>query len=80
MSGDLAVLEQMSLTIPDRRPALINDELVGELQGFLAFRHRFRNLYGFELEWSRMQPLVKKLPGTLRQFRNAVRSMLKNFH
>lgn len=32
------------------------------LDEFLRFRHLFRNLYGFELEWSRVQSLLKALP------------------
>lgn len=30
----------------------------------LRFRHLFRNLYGFEIEWPRLRALLEKLPST----------------
>jgi hypothetical protein len=47
------LLEQMTLDIPDMRPAVIGTELAAQLQQYLSFRQRFRNLYGYELEWGR---------------------------
>lgn len=74
------LLEQMSLSLPDKRPALINHELAGDLQEYLAFRHRFRNLYGFELEWSRMRELVVGLPDVLERFEMAIHMLLESLH
>lgn len=59
------LLEQMTLHLQGRRPAVIDKELAGDLQQYLAFRHRFRNLYGFDLEWNRMDQLVKEMPEVL---------------
>lgn len=58
------------------RCALLNSELADSLAEYLAFRHRFRNLYGFELEWARMQPLINRVESTLREFETAVRAFL----
>ena len=45
------------------------------LEEFLRFRHLFRNLYGFELEWSRVQSLLKALPAAW----NAIEADLDRF-
>jgi hypothetical protein len=50
-----------------RRPALISAGLHDRLDDYLTFRHRFRNLYGFELEWERMAELVSGCASTLAQ-------------
>ncbi len=40
------------------RPAVLSGELQGRLKEYLQFRHLFRNLYAFRLEWERMEALV----------------------
>lgn len=70
------LLEQMTLHLKDRRPPVIGIDLASKLQQYLAFRHRFRNLYGFELEWGRLEELVQALPGTLQEFSAAINSFL----
>lgn len=40
------------------RPALVTSETVRRLREYLAFRHIVRNIYGFELEPSRVKQLV----------------------
>jgi len=55
---------------------VINPELAGQLQQYLAFRHRFRNLYGFDLAWGSMEQPVKALPETLRRFNTALDNFL----
>ncbi|RJX17455.1 MAG: hypothetical protein C4575_13125 [Desulforudis sp.] len=66
------ILEQMALEIPSKRPAVIDRELARELERYLSFRHRFRHLYGYELEWSRLEPLIEGLGDTLQLFDNAL--------
>jgi len=70
------LLEQMTLDIPAKRPAVINADLAARLQHYLSFRHRFRNLYGFELEWTRMEELVENLGKTLKMLKNSVEDFL----
>jgi hypothetical protein len=55
---------------------VIGIEIASKLQQYLAFRHRFRNLYGFELEWERMEELVRALPETLQELSAAINSFL----
>lgn len=40
------------------RPAVISPGLAEELQAYLDFRHLFRNLYSYRLDWKRMGQLV----------------------
>lgn len=56
------LLTSMTLDLPGIRPALIRKETARLLDEFLRFRHLFRNLYGFELEWPRVRELLTRLP------------------
>ncbi len=56
------LLEQMGQEIPDVRPAVLSIESVKRLDEFLAFRHRVRNLYTFNLEAERLHELLERLP------------------
>ena len=38
------------------------------LSEFLRFRHLFRNIYGFDLDWSRIEPLLTELPLVIERF------------
>jgi HepT-like protein len=58
------LLDNMTLDLPGVRPPLLSAETAHALEEFLRFRHLFRNLYGFELEWSRIRSLLEKLPET----------------
>jgi hypothetical protein len=52
----------MGMTKPtNARPAVISESLFVHLRGYLGFRHLFRNLYTFHLNWNRMEPLVKMI-------------------
>lgn len=53
------LLERMSLKILEVRPAIIDDELKQQLYEYLRFRHVFRNVYGFKLDWKKMNHLVE---------------------
>ena len=37
-------------------------QCVRQLDEYLRFRHLFRNIYGFELEWERCRELFSELP------------------
>lgn len=54
------LLEDMAITIAEVRPAVLSAQTLRELEPFLGFRHRFRNLYLFDLE---AQPLRSLLAG-----------------
>jgi hypothetical protein len=46
------------------RPAVISDALHGKLLRYLAFRHRFLNIFPQRLEWEPLKPLADELPAT----------------
>lgn len=45
-------------------------------QDYLAFRHRFRNAYGFELEYERIKPLLRDLPNVMERLNKELRHFL----
>jgi hypothetical protein len=59
------VLLQMTLDITDVRSSLITKGTAAKLDEFRAFRHVFRNVYGFNLSAERMVELLSKLPQTV---------------
>lgn len=59
------LLRDMTLEIKGVRPAVISEDLEKMLIEYLRFRHVFRNIYGFSLEWRFMEGLVERLPFTL---------------
>ncbi|SFH06731.1 hypothetical protein SAMN05660649_03717 [Desulfotomaculum arcticum] len=71
------LLEQMTLDIPVKRPAVIGPELAMQIQQYLSFRHRFRNLYGYELEWGKMEGLTSNMESTLQQLKDSVEKFME---
>ncbi|HBX22267.1 MAG TPA: hypothetical protein DEF34_01330 [Desulfotomaculum sp.] len=70
------LLEQMTFDIPYKRPAVIDAPLAAKIQEYLIFRHRFRNLYGFELEWSKMERLINNMESTSKQIKKSTEKFL----
>jgi hypothetical protein len=56
------LLENMTLDLRGVRPPVLGVETARALEEFLRFRHLFRHLYGFELEWPRLRRLLERLP------------------
>ena len=70
------IITDMSLEIPDVRPAVIDAALAEDLVDYLRFRHLFRNVYGSTLDAKRMRPLEERLPGVLAVFLTQIRTFL----
>ena len=62
----------MTIPIEGVRPRVISDELAADLDEFLAFRHLFRNIYGFELRGDRIDYLAEKFEGVAQKFREEI--------
>ena len=60
------LLAQMSLAIPDIRPAVLRPETGAALIEYLEFRHVVRNVYTFNLRPDRVAELVNELRPTCR--------------
>ena len=71
-----SLLYRMTIPITGLRPRVISDELAADLEEFMAFRHLFRNIYGFELKGGRIDYLVEKFEGVARSFRKEIAGFL----
>ncbi len=71
------LLRQMGLEIPELRVAVIDDALEGKLREYLRFRHVFRNVYGFELDWDRFHDLVEEFEKTAANVRTQLEVFLQ---
>jgi hypothetical protein len=72
-----ALLEQMNLPLEDRRPQVISDKLVQALLDYLVFRHRVRNIYGFQLDWERMDSLINDMPDILQKVKEELEAFIR---
>lgn len=73
------LLKRMCLDISGIRPRVIDDELYRLLDDFRAFRHKFRHLYSFELDWERERIVANKFPAALEKLREQVNGFLNTF-
>lgn len=63
------VLEQMSLEIPQQRPALISEQSRKALEEYRGLRHVVRNVYAFQLEPEKLRLLVEAAPSVFTQIK-----------
>ena len=61
-SSHRELLEQMTLEIPDVRPAVVQPDTFASLSEYRGFRHVVIHRYGFELYPDRIRALVEALP------------------
>jgi hypothetical protein len=57
------LLDQMTLEVPGLRPAMLDSKTAASLDELRAFRHVFRNIYGFSLDAGKIRQLLENLPG-----------------
>lgn len=72
------LLLKMSIPISGLRPAVISEGLRWKLDEYLRFRHVFRNVYGYLLDWKRLKPLFEGMEDTYQQFSQEI-STFKTF-
>lgn len=53
------LLEESALDVPRVRPAVLRASTAHGMGRYLGFRHRFRNLYLFDLDDAQMRPLIE---------------------
>lgn len=70
------LLDQMTLEIPGVRPALLSGATVRELDELRAFRHVFRNIYGFSLAPDKIRALLESLPAVAADFKKDLRMFI----
>ncbi|MDI6753961.1 MAG: hypothetical protein QME78_06155 [Thermodesulfobacteriota bacterium] len=71
-----SLLYRMTISIEGLRPRVISDELAADLDEYSAFRHLFRNIYGFELKGDRIDHLVGKFEKVVERFRKEIEEFL----
>jgi hypothetical protein len=71
------LLYRMTLPIKGVRPAVISKEAAAKLDEFLAFRHLFRNIYGFELESGKIDELTAQFPQAAKLFQKEIATFIK---
>ena len=53
------LLNQMTLEIPNVRPAVISEKTRKQLDTYRGFRHVVRNVYTYHISPDKMEPLAK---------------------
>ena len=71
------LLNDMRLEIPNLRPPVISEATFLLLLEFLSFRHKFRNIYGFDLDMKRVEELEQDFPEAHKKFNTDVGEFLK---
>lgn len=71
-----SLLFKMTIPVEGLRPQVISEELAADLDEYLAFRHLFRNIYGFELKGGRIDYLVEKFEVVSERFDKEIRKFL----
>lgn len=71
-----ALLYKMTIPIKGIRPAVLSESLAADLDEYLAFRHLFRNIYGFELKGERIGYLARRFDPVARRFQKEIKAFL----
>lgn len=70
------LLYRMTIPIKEIRPHVISEELAADLDEYLAFRHLFRSIYGFELKGDRIDRLAEKFESVSNKFIEEIKKFL----
>jgi len=70
------LLNDMKLDMPGLRPPAISEDTYKLLSDFLNFRHKFRNIYGFDLEFEKVAEIEKKFSEAHEKFRADIEAFL----
>jgi len=71
-SWHMELLLQMAEPFKDIRDEFISKDLMQKLKEYLRFRHLFRNIYGFELKWNRINYLCVEMEKVFNEFKNEI--------
>lgn len=67
-----SILKRMKLELEGIRPAVIDESLYADLDDFRAFRHVFRHIYSYELDWQKEKIPADKFLRTAASFSMAM--------
>lgn len=71
-----SLLYKMTIPLGEIRPPVISEELAAELDEYLAFRHLFRSIYGFELRSDRIDRLAERFGVVRKRFFEEIEKFL----
>jgi hypothetical protein len=60
------------------RKAIFQNEVQESMEEYLKFRHFIRHAYGFQLEWSRMENLVKQIESMWKVLKESLNQFMEN--
>jgi len=72
----IELLSQMAKSFDKIRSPLISEYLFKKMKEYLKFRHLFRHIYGFELEWDKIEPLVLSMSDVLDDFKENIKKFI----
>ena len=75
-SWHIQLLQRMATDLETIRPAVLDRTIARQLGEYLRFRHVFRNMYGFDLEWERCNKLLVELPETFARLKEQMNAFL----
>jgi hypothetical protein len=70
------LIDQLSAAIDGVRPALLDPALARRINEYRGFRHAFRHMYFFDLDWTRVRPLMEGTDAIQADFEAAVGALL----
>lgn len=70
------LLEAMSRST-EKRPVVISTELRSSLKEYLGFRHVFRHVYAFELQWKKVAPLILECEKVLTRLESELQKFME---
>ncbi len=62
----------------DKHEPILSQELFTTLKEYLGFRHVFRHSYGYELDWTKLNPLFSNFADNWRGVKNCFKQFLSN--
>ena len=71
-------LLEMAFVQNRTRKEIFRNELQGILEEYLKFRHFVRHSYGFQLEWERMEDLIKGIHDTWKMIKEDMNKFIEN--
>ena len=71
------ILDQMTLEIKGVRPAVVSKNTKSKLEEYLGFRHVVRNVYSFNLNPQKIEPLVKNLQSLNKILKSEIEEFLQ---
>ena len=74
------LLSQMAEPVEGVRDKIISKDLTSKLKEYLRFRHFFRNIYGFELKWNKIEPLCLNLEEVFNSLNQEICEFLKKMN